>query len=505
MKTKLFILAALNLFVCSYLLGQNITNTLGTGGVFSIKDGSTTYLTLFQSDGLVGIANNLTLTETPGSETGILFKGADRFLHTFHPSSTDGYNTFLGLNSGNFTLTGSGPQASYNTGIGSYSLSALSSGSRNSAFGYNSLLSNSSGLQNSAFGYNSLYSNTTASYNSAFGSFSLRSNTTAGYNSAFGYSSLFSNTSGTNNSAFGYNSLNSNTTAHFNSAFGNFSLNSNSAGEHNSAFGYYSLYNNTLAFYNSSFGSLSLLSNTIGSFNSAFGYSTLYSNSTGTQNSAFGYSSLYSNSGGYGNSAFGYNSLYSTTGYNNTAIGDHAGFYITTGSNNIAIGYNAQIFDGTYSNLVRIGNTGVTYASIQVAWSVTSDKRWKKNITPIKPGLDFISKLNPVSYTRISDDPESPWEKTEYGFIAQEIEGVLKELNIDKSGMVAIDSEGRYELRYNDLFAPITKAIQELKQENDELKTEIEFLKNQNKKLAELELLYQKLSEKIENIKVSGK
>jgi hypothetical protein len=48
---------------------------------------------------------------------------------------------------------------------------------------------------------------------------------------------------------------------------------------------------------------------------------------------------------------------------------------------------------------------------VQVAWTVTSDRRYKENITPIGMGLGFISKLNPVSYVRKNDEKG----KTEYG------------------------------------------------------------------------------------------
>ncbi|MBK7175261.1 MAG: tail fiber domain-containing protein [Bacteroidales bacterium] len=38
-------------------------------------------------------------------------------------------------------------------------------------------------------------------------------------------------------------------------------------------------------------------------------------------------------------------------------------------------------------------------------------------------GLEFINKLNPVSYTRLNDEKQ----KTEYGFIAQELEETLQQ------------------------------------------------------------------------------
>jgi len=156
---------------------------------------------------------------------------------------------------------------------------------------------------------------------------------------------------------------------------------------------------------------------------------------------------------------------------------------------------------GTANNQVRIGNTSVTYAGVQVPWTITSDKRWKQNILPTNLGLGFISKLNPVSYTRINDENQ----KTEYGFLAQEIEEVLKENNIDKSGMITIDDNDMYELRYNDLLAPIVKSIQELNDKNESLQAENNELKERNSKLEErllkLEQMQNILVNEIDKIK----
>jgi hypothetical protein len=314
--------------------------------------------------------------ENSTSTRGVITKNGLRFIHNYQAPGTDGFNTFVGLEAGNFTMSGSGTQASYNTGVG-----------------YRSLFSLTTGFYNSAFGNGSLYSNTTGSYNSAFGYYSHHSNTTGGYNSAFGSYSLYVNTIGINNSAFGSGSL------------------------------------------------------------------------------------------------------YSTSGSYNTAIGYDAGSSITSGSNNIAIGYNAQVPTGTASNQIRLGNTSITYAGIQVAWTVTSDRRYKDNITPLGLGLGFISKLNPVSYVRKNDEKG----KTEYGLIAQEVEQVLKECGIENHAMLTITDEGMYELRYNDLIAPMIKAIQELKERNDQLKKEkdIEIANLKNEKDIEIT----KLKEDNEEIK----
>ncbi|MFA7228920.1 MAG: hypothetical protein WC061_07790, partial [Melioribacteraceae bacterium] len=57
---------------------QNITNTLATGGIFSIINGANTYLTVKQSTGLVGIGTNATdpraQLEIGGTE-GLLVRG----------------------------------------------------------------------------------------------------------------------------------------------------------------------------------------------------------------------------------------------------------------------------------------------------------------------------------------------------------------------------------------------------------------------------------------------
>lgn len=362
-------------FIASAIYSQNITNTLGAGGVYYIKDASTNFYTLTQTTGTVNILKGLRLEATGNSSTtGVIFKGTDRFIHNFAAAGAFGFNTFMGINSSNFTL---GVDASYNTSFGHSSLTSLTDGQSNSAFGYGSLYTNSAGLQNSGFGDRSLYSNTT------------------------------------------------------------------------------------------------------GNYNSAFGYYSLYLNSDGNDNSAFGNSSLQANISGFQNSAFGSSSLQNTTGSSNTAIGNSSGNNITSGSNNICIGYNTSVPTGTSSNQVRIGNTSVTYAGIQVAWTVTSDRRWKRNILSSNLGLGFISKLNPVSYTRKNDEKK----RTEFGLIAQEVEEILKEYDITNSGMITVDDKGNYELRYNDLIAPMIKAIKELKVENEKKETKILQLKNENTEL----------------------
>jgi hypothetical protein len=528
MKTfarTLFFAATLVVVLAIPLFGQSgsINNTLGPSGAFNIKDGAATFLTLSQATGYLSLNKSLALPATTDATLGIIFKDGDSFMHNYQGPGTNGGNTFVGMGAGNFTMSGTTYQASYNSAFGYHTLPAISTGNHNSAFGYNSLAANTTGTSNSgsgsetlmnnttgyanaAFGTGALIANTEGNENSACGSFALYYNTTGDRNSAFGTQALQHNTEGTGNCAFGYRSLSMNNTAVGNSAFGYQSLqanlgSSNSAfgynsltantSSYNSAFGYQSLKANVLGYNNSAFGLNSLGSNTNGGNNSAFGVNSLDGNTSGNNNCAFGTRSLHSNTIGDYNSAFGCNTLdvnttgisnsafglfslnQNTTGNYNTAIGRSAGLSITTGSNNTAVGYNAQVPDKEADNQVRIGNASITYAGVQVAWTVTSDRRWKDDIQSLSTGLDFVSQLRPVSYTRKNDQKH----RTEYGFIAQEVEQVLKDQGIQNSGMLTIDEKGFYELRYNDLLAPMVKAMQELQSENESLKKELTSLR----------------------------
>ena len=137
------------------------------------------------------------------------------------------------------------------------------------------------------------------------------------------------------------------------------------------------------------------------------------------------------------------------------------------------IGSNAQVPSATGNNQVRIGNTSISYAGVQVAWTVTSDSRWKSAIQNSNLGLKFINELRPVSYFRNNDESK----KLEYGFIAQEVEQTLQKNGSANNGIVSKDDAGMYGMRYNDLVAPMVKAIQEQQAMIDELKKQVDELK----------------------------
>lgn len=255
----------------------------------------------------------------------------------------------------------------------------------------------------------------------------------------------------------------------------------------NTSYGLASLPVNTTGDNSTAIGKNALFSNTTGSDNTAIGYNTLFFTTTGLSNTAVGRGTLFSNISGNNNTAIGRSTLSNlTTGSNNTAVGRETLSDVTTGVNNTAIGFDAEVAVPTNNNQVRIGNTAVALASVQVAWTITSDNRWKSNIKKSNLGLEFIKQLNPVFYTR--KDIETNESKTtiletttnqttEYGFIAQELESTLNKFNVKDNGIITKDNAGMLSLRYNDLHAPIVKAMQEQQAMIEELQKEIKEIK----------------------------
>ena len=102
----------------------------------------------------------------------------------------------------------------------------------------------------------------------------------------------------------------------------------------------------------------------------------------------------------------------------------------------------------------------------------TSDQNLKNTITASDLGLDFINRLNPVSY-KFNNSKGKAGARTHYGLIAQEIETVLGAISkpaTDFAGFCKneVDEDGvdletpLYGLRYTEFIAPMIKALQEL-------------------------------------------
>lgn len=195
------------------------------------------------------------------------------------------------------------------------------------------------------------------------------------------------------------------------------------------------------------------------------------------------------------------------------------GFLFSTSTKNIFsidnsnFGFNVNaipVADNTYSS----GASGKRWSEIWAANGTinTSDRNKKENIEETKLGLNFVLALKPVSwkwknepskqverinYKKVYDEkgnfktleqeilidviPEKVYKRLHHGFVNQDIEDLLKEKNIstnDFSGFVLDKETGVRALRYDSFIAPMVKAIQEQQKMIQELKLEIEKLKN---------------------------
>jgi hypothetical protein len=375
-----------------------------------------------------------------------------------------------------------------NTAFGVNALAGNTHATGNTAFGYHTLRRNAGAgnTNNTAFGFEALLFNnsattTLAKNNTAIGARTLRANTTGYNNTAVGLNSQTNNTIGIFNTGVGTGTLLSNSTGGFNVALGTAALRQNTIGNNNNGIGRGSLELNTTGNNNTALGSNALNANTTGTDNVAVGFISITKNTTGSQNTAIGAFVLHNASVSNNNTVIGYRTLGnpSVSGSNNVVIGHESFTFLTTGSNNIGIGEGAEVPSSTASNQVRIGNTAVTCAAIQVPWTITSDRRWKSDIKDSNLGLNFIKKLNPVSYRRNNDKSR----KLEYGFIAQELDQALHQSKVVNDGIVSKADDGMLSVRYNDLLAPMVKAIQQQQSIIKKLVTrikELEKIKNSN-------------------------
>ena len=241
METNLKVLAFAALFVCVNKAGHAdpmaplTTFTAGTSAKASEVNGNFSAVSTAVNDNdsritalqtTVTPAGNIVLVPSTAT-TGNILKGTAPFIHDFGT-----HNTFVGVNAGNFTITGGD-----NTACGFQALANNTTGFSNTASGSFALNANTTGAGNTASGLSALLSNTTGFSNTASGSFALNANTTGFQNTASGLNALLSNTTGSNNTATGVGALHDNTTGNTNTASGFRALFGNTTGSNNIAIG----------------------------------------------------------------------------------------------------------------------------------------------------------------------------------------------------------------------------------------------------------------------------
>jgi hypothetical protein len=167
------------------------------------------------------------------------------------------------------------------------------------------------------------------------------------------------------------------------------------------------------------------------------------------------------------------------TGKNNAYIGDgniYKSNVTFTIGNNVGLQGVRDHFGSFHPYADGVGTLGWSGRRWNVLYATsatinTSDRKYKKEIQPEALGLEFINKLNPVTFQFI--DGESG--RNHHGLIAQEVEEVIHDLGITTDEFAPLtkspitDANGNvtdhiYGMRYGEFTSILIKAIQELNQ-----------------------------------------
>jgi len=195
---------------------------------------------------------------------------------------------------------------------------------------------------------------------------------------------------------------------------------------------------------------------------------------------------------GINNYAGGLYSGYSlTTGTYNTFLGYASGYDQTTGGNNTLLGHDAGRSDSpsgqvtTGSNVICLGNNSVTDLYCNDTSISSSDKRDKTDVTNFTHGLDWVNKLNPVTYrwdkrtwyneynedgtVKTAGTPDGSKKKARQhiGFLAQDVLAVEQADGFasKKDDMLVVninEDDTAYGLKYERLVPVLVNAIKEL-------------------------------------------
>jgi len=314
---------------------------------------------------------------------------------------------------------------------------------------------------NTAEGQNALLNLTTGTANTAVGFLSLSALKKASFNTALGAGTLLVN-GADENTATGAGALLSNTVGNLNTANGAFALFLNTDGAFNTATGDRALFSNTDGSNNTANGATALSNNTLGTDNTADGVSALANNVTGNLNTAIGVSALFNNTTGSNNIALGFLAGDNVTGENNIDIGAEG---VADESNTIRIGTNQR---GTFIAGIRGATTAnangisVLIDSAGQLGTLSSSRRFKKDIKPMDKSSEAILALKPVTFHYKNDKTGTP----QFGLIAEE----AAEVNPD---LVVRDDHGEiYTVRYEAMNAMLL---------NEFLKEHKAFLEEQRK------------------------
>ena len=269
----------------------------------------------------------------------------------------------------------------------------------------------------------------------------------------------------------------------------------NTTGRENYFSGYQAGQNNTTGRSNHFSGNIAGRANTTGQENHFVGFRAGAANTTGGYNHFSGYRAGQSNTTGNSNYFSGFLAGgVNTTGSDNVYIGFQAGSGNRT--NAIAIGANVN---ARGNNTVTIGNSRHTSIGGYQPWSNLSDGRFKREVAEDVPGLDFVTRLRPVSYRvdraalqaflkgeELENGKTAQEQPRETGFIAQEVEELADALGYDFNGIIQPQSENdHYQLSYATFVVPLVQAVQEQQELIEQQQTQIEALQAENARLTQ--------------------
>jgi hypothetical protein len=279
-----------------------------------------------------------------------------------------------------------------------------------------------------------------------------------GGNTAEGDNALLSLTTGIYNTAVGFLSISSNTNGVLNTGVGAGTLLANT-GDNNTAIGAGALLSNTNGIVNTATGTFALFSNTEGQFNTGIGHESLFANTTGSFNTAVGRDALDSN----------------TTGNGNVALGNFAGANVTTANNVVCIGNGAtgaDVSDSCFIGNIRDIQTQnadaitVVVDSAGQLGTVSSSRRFKKEIKSMDSASEAILALKPVTFHYKSDKADTP----QFGLIAEEVARV-------NPNLVARDKNGDiYTVRYEAVNAMLLNEFLKEHRKIEQLEKQVEAL-----------------------------
>ena len=343
------------------------------------------------------------------------------------------------------------PTGVANLGVGFDVLDKLRLGAGNVAYGLSALNELDDCSYNTAVGVYALteIEGSSCSWNTGVGFGAGRNLLTGAFNIALGVSALGNLTTGSNNIAIGKNSMLSSNTPTSISATENISIGDDAMRNHTGGYRNVAIGSDALGGFDDR-GGRELDVPTSGKSNVAVGPGALQSN-TGDYNVAIGgYASAAAGHNFQGGVAVGFASQAGTDAVA-IGIGDEA-----TGENSVALGAGATV---AVDNTIQIGGSAITSILTATATSVNSDARLKEAIVPVETGLALINDLKPVKYHRINNQAAD----LDMGLLAQDVESALMKHGMSDVGTVRnATEEGYRSVRYNDLLAPMIRAIQEL-------------------------------------------